>query len=211
MPTERSRSNALGTRHVAEGARRTGAYLSYISTDYVFDGELDRPYVEWDQTNPRSVYGRSKLAGEREIDQGHSVVRTSWVCGAHGRNFVKTMLRLAAERDTWGVVDDQHGTPTFTADLADAIYRLVVGRVPGTFHLSNQGPTTWFGFARAVLELAGHDPERIKPITTAEYPVPAPRPANSVLDNFAWRLAGYPALPEWRSSLERMLKEMSDG
>lgn len=201
--------NALGTRHVAEAARRTGAYLCYISTDYVFDGTSDRPYIEWDQTNPQSVYGRSKLAGEHEIDSGNCIVRTSWVCGANGKNFVKTMLRLADERDTWGVVDDQHGTPSFTPDLAASIYKLVVGRLPGTFHLSNVGPTTWYGFACAILEAAGHDSGRLKPITTADYPLPAPRPANSVLDNAAWRLSGFDALPDWRSSLTRLMAEIA--
>jgi len=201
--------NALGTRHVAEGARRSGAYLCYVSTDYVFDGASGRPYVEWDATNPQSVYGRSKLAGELEIDSGHAIVRTSWVCGAHGLNFVKTMLRLAGERDTWGVVNDQHGTPTFTPDLAAAIYKLVAGRLPGTFHLTNQGPTTWYDFARAILEAAGHDSTRIKALTTAEYPVPAPRPANSVLDNAAWRLTGFAPLPDWQPALKRMIAEIT--
>jgi dTDP-4-dehydrorhamnose reductase len=201
--------NALGTRHVAEAARRTGAYLCYVSTDYVFDGTSPRPYVEWDQTNPQSVYGHSKLGGEHEIDDGQSIVRTSWVCGVHGTNFVKTMLRLAAERDTWGVVNDQRGTPTFTFDLAPAIYRLVAGRLPGTFHVSNQGPTTWYEFACAILEASGLDSSRIKPITTAEYPTAAPRPLNSVLDNAAWRLMGFDPLPDWRPSLDRMLKELA--
>ncbi len=201
--------NAVGTRNVAEGARRTGAHVVYISTDYVFGGTKDGPYREWDEPAPHTVYGASKLAGEREIDSGHAIVRTSWVCGANGNNFVKTMLRLAAERDTWGVVDDQRGCPSFTADLAVAIKRLAVGRLPGVFHLSNQGPTTWYGFACAILEAAGHDPQRISPITTADYPVPAPRPANSVLDNGAWRLAGFEALDEWHAPLARIIKEIT--
>ena len=201
-------ANGLGTRHVAEAARRTGAYLCYVSTDYVFDGAKTAPYLEWDATNPQTTYGQSKLAGELEIDPGQSIVRTSWVCGAHGHNFVKTMLRLAAERESWGVVDDQRGTPTFTFDLAPAIYRLVAGRLPGTFHLSNQGPTTWYEFAGAILEAAGHDRARITPITTVDYPTPAPRPANSVLDNAAWRLSGFDPLPDWRPSLGRLLKEI---
>ncbi len=136
-------------------------------------------------------------------------MRTGWVCGAHGNNFVKTMLRLAGERDTWGVVDDQHGCPSFTPDLAAAIKQLAVGRLPGVFHLSNQGETTWYGFACAILEAAGHDPGKITPITTAEYPVPAPRPANSVLENAAWRLAGFEPLDDWHGPLARMIKEIS--
>ncbi len=201
--------NGFGTRNVAEGARRTGAHVVYISTDYVFDGTKVAPYREWDDPAPRSVYGASKLAGERELDAGSAIVRTGWVCGVHGNNFVKTMLRLADERDTWGVVDDQRGCPSFTADLAVAIKRLAVGRLPGVFHLSNQGPTTWYGFACAILEAAGHDPARITPITTADYPTPAARPANSVLDNGAWRLAGFEPLDEWHAPLARMIKEIT--
>ena len=200
--------NALGTRHVAEAARRAGAHVCYVSTDYVFDGTADRPYTEWDATNPLSVYGRSKLGGEREIDPGWSIVRTSWVCGLHGRNFVKTMLRLAGERDTVRVVADQHGCPTFTPDLAAMIRRLVVARLPGTFHVTNQGPTTWYGLARATFAAAGLNPERVEPITTQEYPVPAPRPAWSVLDNAALRLQGIPLLDEWEAPLEGMVKEL---
>jgi dTDP-4-dehydrorhamnose reductase len=201
-------ANAFGTRNVAEGARRVGAHVVYVSTDYVFDGTQDSPYREWDPTGPTSVYGASKLAGEREIDPGHAIARISWVCGVHGNNFVKTMLRLANERDTWGVVDDQRGCPSFTEDLAAAIKQLAVGRLPGVFHLSNSGPTTWYGFACAILEAAGHDPARIKPITTAEYPTPAARPANSVLDNFAWRAAGFEPLDDWHAPLARMIGEI---
>lgn len=203
--------NALGTRHVAEGARLVGARVCYVSTDYVFDGRADTPYLEWDPVNPLSVYGRSKLGGEEELNEGDTVVRTSWVCGLQGKNFVKTMLRLANERDTLTVVDDQHGCPTFTEDLAGAIRQLVVGRLPGVFHVTNQGPTTWCGFARAIFEAAGHDPERIQPISTAELQParPAPRPAYSVLDNAALRLTGLPLLPEWHEPLERMVKELA--
>ena len=200
--------NAFGTRNVMEGARRVGAHVVYVSTDYVFDGTKDDPYREWDPPQPRSVYGASKLGGEREIDAASAIVRTSWVCGAHGNNFVKTMLRLAGERDTWGVVDDQRGCPSFTPDLAAAIKRLAIGRLPGTFHLSNQGQTTWYGFACAILEAAGLDPARIKPITTADYPTPAARPANSVLDNFAWRSAGFEPLADWRAPLENMIRQI---
>jgi dTDP-4-dehydrorhamnose reductase len=209
--------NALGTRNIAEAARGCGAHLVYISTDYVFDGSLDRPYVEWDRTNPCSVYGRSKLGGELEVQSicgaSASVVRTAWVSGAHGANMVKTVLRLA-EADPGGVlrfVDDQHGCPTFTADLARAVVRLALDRRPGTFHVTNQGATSWFGFARATLAAAGHDPARVEPISTSDLhpPRPAPRPANSRLDNAALRLAGLPLLPEWTESLERLVRALS--
>lgn len=200
--------NALGTRHVAEGARRTGAHLCYVSTDYVFDGTASEPYREWDRPNPLSVYGRSKLGGESEIDPGWSTVRASWVCGLHGSNFVKTMLRLAGERETINVVADQHGCPTFAPDLAAMIRRLVIARLPGIFHVTNAGATTWYELARATLVAAGSDGDRIHPITTVEYPTPAPRPAFSVLDNAALRLQGIPLLDDWHDPLERMVKEL---
>jgi dTDP-4-dehydrorhamnose reductase len=202
--------NALGTRHVTEGARLVGARVCYVSTDYVFDGASTVPYREWDPPSPRSVYGRSKLSGEHELDHGSTVVRTSWVCGLAGRNFVKTILRLAGERDELTVVSDQHGCPTFTPDLAAMIRLLVVARRPGLFHVTNQGPTTWFEFARAILDAAGLDPNRVRPIATDELqpPRPAPRPAYSVLDNSALRLCGIPLLPDWHEPLERMVKEL---
>ena len=204
--------NALGTRHVAEAAARVGAYLCVISTDYVFDGRAGRPYCEWDQTNPQSVYGRSKLGAEREAfaHPGSSVVRTSWLCGSGGPNFVATMLRLAERGGEVPVVDDQHGSPTFTADLAEAIQRLVVDQRPGLFHITNQGEATWFEVARATFAAAGADPERVQSITTAELnpPRPAPRPAYSVLDNAALRLSGLPLLPDYRESLPRLVKEL---
>jgi dTDP-4-dehydrorhamnose reductase len=208
--------NALGTRHLAEASARIGAHLLYVSTDYVFDGTLDRPYAEWDEPNPRSVYGRSKLAGEREVAAtapGSTVVRTAWVSGAHGANMVKTVLRLAAAgTGPLRFVDDQRGTPTFTADLAPTIVRLALDRRPGTFHVTNHGETTWFGFARAVLAAAGLDPERVEPIGTDDLdpPRPAPRPANSRLDNAALRLSGLPALPEWTDALDRLVGVLTD-
>lgn len=202
--------NALGTRHVAEACELVGAHMIYVSTDYVFDGTLDRPYTEWDTTNPLSVYGRSKLGGEHECRPGAAIVRTSWVCGVHGGNMVKTVLRLAGEHDRLAFVDDQHGHPTFTEDLAAAIRRLAAARLPGIFHVTNQGPTTWFQFARDVLAAAGMDPERVAPISTAELqpPRPAPRPANSVLDNLALRHSGLGLLPDHHESLERVVKEL---
>jgi dTDP-4-dehydrorhamnose reductase len=203
--------NALGTRHVAEGARRVGAHLCYLSTDYVFDGRATRPYTEWDEPTPLSVYGRSKRAGEAELDRGHAVVRTSWICGRHGTNIVRTVLRLAAEGGPLRFVDDQLGCPTFTSDLAHVVRALALSRRPGIFHVTNQGPTTWFGFARAIMAAAGLDPDRVEAVTTdALRPRrPAPRPANSVLDNAALRLSGLPLLPEWQEPLHRLVKEIT--
>jgi dTDP-4-dehydrorhamnose reductase len=204
--------NALGTRHVADACRETGAHLVYVSTDYVFDGNATRPYCEWDAPNPLSVYGRSKLAGERECPDGATIVRTSWVCGANGANMVKTALRLAAAGGTCDFVDDQRGSPTFSADLAAALVTLGLDRRPGTFHVTNQGETTWFGFVQAIFEAAGHDPRRVRPVTTADLtpPRPAPRPKNSVLDNMALRLSRLPLLPDWRDGLARLVATLTD-
>jgi dTDP-4-dehydrorhamnose reductase len=213
-PDRAFRSNALGTRNVAEGARLVDAHLVYVSTDYVFDGRSTEPYREWDQTNPLSVYGRSKLAGEWEaqaLRPGVAIVRTSWLCGAHGANMVKTVLRLAHAEAELRFVDDQHGCPTFTEDLAGMILRLATARLPGLFHVTNQGATTWYQFARDVLRCAGLDADRVKPVATAdlEPPRPAPRPANSVLDNAALRYQGIPLLDDHHVPLERLVKQLS--
>jgi dTDP-4-dehydrorhamnose reductase len=175
----------------------------------VFDGSASVPYDEWSPTGPATVYGRSKLGGESEVDPGNTIVRTAWVCGASGSNFVKTMLRLAGERETLQVVDDQWGSPTFTADLAGVIRDLVVARLPGVFHVTNSGETSWFGLAQATLAAAGLDPARVLPIPTVDYPTPARRPAYSVLDNAALRLQGWPLLADWHEPLERLVKELT--
>ncbi|MEA2931899.1 MAG: dTDP-4-dehydrorhamnose reductase [Actinomycetota bacterium] len=210
-PDRALRVNALGTRNVAEAARLVGAKVCYVSTDYVFDGTGDRPYTEWDDTNPLSVYGRSKRAGEAELGPGDTIVRTSWVCGRHGRNFVKTVLGLVSAGKPMKVVDDQHGCPSFADDLAGMICRLVVARRPGLFHVTNQGATTWYRFAVDIAAAAGLDPALVTPIATADLrPVrPAPRPANSVLDNAALRLSGTALLDDHHVPLERLVKELT--
>jgi dTDP-4-dehydrorhamnose reductase len=212
-PDRAFRVNALGSRHVADGCRRVGAHLCALSTDYVFDGTGTDPYREWDAVNPLSVYGRSKLAGEQEalaLAPGAAVVRTSWLCGAGGPNFVRTMVRLAGEGNEVKVVDDQRGCPTFTADLAGLVRRLAAARLPGLFHATNQGATTWWALARDVFGLAGADAALVVPIPTRDLdpPRPAPRPANSVLDNAALRLSGLDLLPDHRGPLERLVKEL---
>jgi dTDP-4-dehydrorhamnose reductase len=214
--TERDRAflvNALGVRWVMEGARRAGAYVVSLSTDYVFDGSEPDPYHEWDTPNPASVYGQSKLGGEFEIDLDCAVVRTSWVIGRYGANMAKTILRLAGGDTPLRFVDDQRGCPTVAADLATMLRTFVVERLPGTWHVTNQGPVSWFEFAGEVLRANGDDPARVSPITTADLdpPRPAPRPANSVLDNRALRLAGRPLLPDFRESLPALVQAISDG
>lgn len=209
-PDRAWRVNALGSRHVSEAARLVGARVCYVSTDYVFDGTATRPYVEWDTPNPLSVYGRSKLGGEAALGPDDTVVRTSWVCGRQGKNFVRTIVTRARDGHELKVVDDQHGCPSFCDDLAVAIRRLVVSRRPGLFHVTNQGATTWFAFARDAVAAAGLDPALVRPISTPELdpPRPAPRPAYAVLDNAALRLSGLPLLPDHHEPLERLVKEI---
>lgn len=208
-PDRAWRVNALGVRHVEDGARRVRAHVCHISTDYVFDGIKPEPYVEWDQPNPQSVYGRSKLGGEHEVDPSHCIVRTSWLCGEHGNNIVKTVLKLAS-RPELAFVSDQRGSPTFTADLAVMIHRLTIDRRPGIFHVTNQGTASWYEFVRDILTMVGQNPDKVRPIATADLdpPRPAPRPANSVLDNAALRLSDIPRLPHYRESLERLIRQL---
>lgn len=185
--------NAMAVRHLAEGADRAGARLCHVSTDYVFDGTKDGAYVESDPTNPRSAYGRSKAAGEREVPDDGMVVRTSWVCGQHGGNVVKTVLKLVEDPDrTLAFVTDQIGCPTMAADLAGYLVQLVDGGHRGTFHVTNSGPVSWYEFVQEILAAGGHSRDRVRPILTAEMdpPRPAPRPANSVLDHRALRQSG---------------------
>ena len=199
--------NADGPAHLARACAAHQAHLVQISTDYVFAGDRHGPHRVADPTRPRTVYGRTKLAGERAVltsPASAHVVRTAWLYGAHGDNFVRTIARLAAERDTLRVVDDQHGNPTWTHDLADGLVALALAadRVPaGVLHCVNAGSTTWFGLARAVFVEIGADPDRVQPCSTAEFPRPAPRPANSVLDTTGWTAAGLAALRPWRDAL----------
>jgi dTDP-4-dehydrorhamnose reductase len=205
-----TRVNGDGPRRLAEACARHGAPLLQVSTDYVFPGDADRPYREDSPTGPLGAYGRSKLAGElavRELlpDRGF-VVRTAWLYGEHGRNFVATMLDLAARRDTLDVVDDQLGQPTWSRSLAVRLAALgaaaLAGQAPaGVYHATASGQTTWCGLARAVFELAGLDPERIRPTTSDRFPRPARRPAYSVLGHDGWARAGSAPMPDWYADL----------
>ena len=202
--------NGGGTRNVVAAADRVGARVLYVSTDYVFDGTKTGPYVESDATNPQSAYGASKLSGEHAMRPNDLIVRISWVCGYHGNNMVKTILRIAAAQPTLAFVDDQVGHPTFADDAAQGMLALVEAGISGTFHLTNQGAVSWCGFARAVLEAAGDDPTRVAAIATADLtpPRPAKRPANSVLDNAAMRAAGLTLLDDFHVPLARLVKRL---
>lgn len=199
--------NAVGAASVARAAHRHGARLVHVSTDYVVAGSGSTPYAMDAPVAPLSAYGRTKAAGEwavRAECPRSWVVRTAWLYGAGGRNFATTMQRLAAERDTVSVVADQVGQPTWTADVAEAVLRVVEAGAPfGIWHATSAGQTSWHGFARAVFEELGLDPERVQPIPTADFPTPAPRPAYSVLSHDGWAEAGLPPLPDWRDALRR--------
>lgn len=204
--------NADAPRVLAAVCSSRGVPLVHVSTDYVFPGDASRPYTVDDPVAPKSVYGVTKLAGERAVLGSGArtwVVRTAWVYGAHGNNFVKTIARLAGEREELSVVDDQRGSPTWTVDLAQGLLalasRIAADDAPTqrVMHATGGGETTWFGFARAIFEELGLDPERVKPCTTADFPRPAPRPAYSVLSDAEWRSAGLPALPPWREALTK--------
>ena len=198
--------NGLGPRIVAEECRKAGAWMVHVSTDYVFDGSATTPYPEDAEPSPASAYGRTKLAGERAVQEllpeSHYLVRTAWLYGLRGGNFVKTMLRLEKERDTVSVVTDQLGQPTYAHDLAEQIVRLIDLRPhPGTFHGTNSGETSWYEFTREIFRLAGADPDRVLPTTSTEFVRPAPRPAYSVLGHDAWAAAGIPEMRPWREAL----------
>ncbi|WP_212960080.1 dTDP-4-dehydrorhamnose reductase [Cohnella xylanilytica] len=202
--------NAYGTRNIAVAAEACGAKLVYVSTDYVFNGGGRVPYHEFDDTDPIGVYGRSKLAGEEFVRQLHSrwfIVRTSWVFGLHGNNFVKTMLQLAQVRDILSVVHDQIGCPTYTVDLAQTIAEIIGTTNYGTYHVSNSGQCSWFEFAKEIFEKADI-PINVIPVTTEEFPRPAKRPAYSVLDHMALRLNGFKEPRHWKDALSSFLNDL---
>ena len=200
--------NRDGTANIVSAARKSGSRVIYISTDYVFDGTKPTPYIESDLPNPQSVYGASKLAGEQQLDlTTDQIVRISWVCGEHGANMVKTILRLAATNPTLTFVDDQIGSPTFTSDAAPMIIEMATARLAGIWHVTNQGSTSWFGFARDVLTCAGLDAGRVIATTTKllQPARPAKRPTNSVLENAQMRKANLALLDDYHIPLQRLV------
>lgn len=200
------RVNAVGPANLARACAAHGAKLVQISTDYVFDGDDEAAYPVDAAPNPRSAYGRTKLAGEwavrAELPESSWVLRTAWLYGEFGPNFVKTMVALEQQREQLSVVDDQRGQPTWACDLARQIVRVVDAGVPaGIYHATNGGETTWFGLTRAIFELLGTDPDRVLPTTTDQFPRPAHRPANSVLSHDRWAEVGLEPMRPWHDAL----------
>ena len=201
--------NALGARNVASVSSHIGAKLVYISTDYVFDGAKKGPYREFDTPNPLNIYGQSKLLGEQFVKEQTSrffIIRTAWLYGIEGRNFVKTMLELGMKGEELRVVNDQRGTPSCTTDLAREIVQIMTTELYGTYHCTSQGECTWYDFAVEIFRCANLE-VRIKPVSTGEYPRPARRPKNSVLDNYLLRLQGLDTMPDWRDALNLFMRE----
>ncbi|NUO46634.1 MAG: dTDP-4-dehydrorhamnose reductase [Streptomyces sp.] len=209
------RINGDGPAHLAAACAATGAVLLHVSTDYVFPGDARTPYAEDAPTGPRSAYGRTKLAGERAvlgIERGY-VVRTAWLYGTGGPNFVRTMIKLEGVKDTLDVVDDQRGQPTWSADLAGLLYDLGRGALAGTapagvYHGTSSGETTWYGLTREIFRLLGADPDRVRPTTSEAFVRPAPRPAYSVLGHDRFAAAGLTPLRDWRTALTEAFPEI---
>ncbi|MFB3901958.1 MAG: dTDP-4-dehydrorhamnose reductase [Acidobacteriota bacterium] len=207
-PLEAYRVNAVGTRNVAIAAQEAGAGLAYFSTDYVFDGCKGEPYREWDVPNPINHYGHSKLAGENYVQTlcpKHLIIRTSWLFGPGGVNFVGKILNRAAKEKRIQVVDDQRGSPTFTADLAEMTLKLLERGSQGVYHVTNLGSCTWFEFAREIVALRNLEVQ-VAPVSSSTFSAPAVRPTCSVLDNYLLKCEGIPLLPPWQDALARYLR-----
>lgn len=206
--------NAVGTRNMVIASERVGAKFCYISTDYVFDGLSEGPYHEYDNTNPQTIYGKSKRAGEmlvQSLSSAYFIVRTSWVYGLYGKNFVKTMLRLGEEKSEIKVIHDQKGSPTYTIDLAQFLLELIQTERYGIYHASNSEICTWYEFAVAIFQeaelITGKKyAAKVHPCTTEEFPLPATRPRNSVMEHLAIRTNGLTDLRPWREGLREFLK-----
>lgn len=202
--------NAIGTRNLAVACEKHNAKMIYISTDYVFDGNTQRPYHEFSLTNPLSVYGKSKLAGEhyvQNLSSKYFILRTSWVYGKYGNNFVKTMLAIAKDRSEINVVNDQYGSPTYSVDLANFISIIMNSELYGIYHFSNSGYCSWYEFAKAIFELANLEHIKVNPVTTFDFPRPAPRPAFSVMDHMTMRNSGFGYTRHWKEALEDFIND----
>ena len=200
--------NVIGTRNVAVACREADSALVYICTDYVFDGTKGSSYYEYDQTNPLSVYGKTKYLGEvyiRDILNKFYIVRTAWLYGFHGPNFITTMLNLAKTNDSISVVNDQIGSPTYTLDLAKAIAELIKKPAYGIYHITNSGSCSWYEYAKEIFDIAGIEIE-VKPVSTEEYPQPAPRPKYSVLENYNWKMEGFGEIRNYKEALRAYMK-----
>lgn len=208
--------NAVGTRNIAVASESNGSKLIYISTDYVFDGASELPYQEYDNTNPQSIYGKSKRAGEvlvHSLSSRYFIVRTSWVYGAHGNNFVETMLRLGQDKPSLKVVHDQKGSPTYTVDLANFLLILMPTEKYGIYHASNSGECTWYEFTQAIFaearQLGINIIAQPEPCSTYEFPRRAHRPANSVMEHLSIRTNEFQDLRPWREGLQDFLQQWS--
>ena len=205
--------NAEGTKHVALGAATCGAKVVTLSTDYVFDGKKGSPYLEEDPPNPLNVYGRSKWKGEQyvqELVKDALIVRTQWLYGKHGKNFVASILRQAREKDVLSVVNDQVGSPTYTLDLSQAIALLIEGKARGIFHVANSDSCTWYHYARTILKLSGIEGVKVVPISSKELAYPAVRPAYSVLDTEKLKRETGLTLRPWAEALKDYLSSDSE-
>ena len=199
--------NSIGPKNLAIASREINSKLIHISTDYVFNGENDKPYIESDETGPINVYGETKLQGEeliRNTFDNHVILRTSWLYGINGNNFVKTMLELSKSHDEISVVDDQRGSPTYTSDLAIAISELLENDYHGTYHLTNSENCSWFEFAKEIFEISNIEVD-VKPVVTDEFPRPAKRPKYSVLNNQKWKKSGLTPLRSYKEALNDFL------
>lgn len=205
--------NETGTKYVAAAAKLYHARLIHLSTDYVFDGTKTSPYTEEDIPHPSGVYGTTKLRGEQQVqqifgDQGYLILRTAWLYGKHGKNFVSTILQRAQQQDILNVVNDQTGSPTYTKDLARGIMRLLDQNISGIIHLTNDGYCTWYEFAETILAFARISHVTVQPISTAELKRPAPRPSFSVLDNSKFAALTGQKIPHWKQGLQEYLEDL---
>ena len=206
--------NTVAPAYLAAAVEKRGGWIVQVSTDYVFNGKAHKPYVETDTPSPDSVYGSTKLAGELGVQKfckRAMVIRTAWLYSTFGNNFVKTMIRLGKEREELGVVFDQIGTPTYAADLAQAIMTAVEkGIKPGVYHFSNEGVTSWYDFTKAIHRIAGITTCKVRPIHTCEYPTPANRPHFSVLDKTKIKETYDMEIPYWEESLHKCIERLKD-